>query len=394
MSRPSPPTVAQLTPPGRGAVATLLVEGPGALAAVQAQFRAAGARPLADFPADRLVFGHLGGEPGEEVVIRVRSDQSVEIHCHAGQAAPAMVRDLLVAQGCRPATWQERTAAAEPDPLRAAALVALADARTERTAAILLDQYQGALGEAIRGIRESIERRDTAAAKEKIEALLARADIGVHLTQPWRVVVAGPPNVGKSTLINALVGYPRAIVDPRAGTTRDVVSATTAVDGWPVEFSDTAGLRPTDEPLEKAGVELAKQKLSGADRVILVFDASRPWTRDEVALAAEWPGAMIVHNKVDLVGSAEVPGQCRPPGVAVSALLGEGVETLLAAIAGRIVPHPPPQGAPVLFAPGQIEWLGEVLSALVIGDWRAAIALLGTIGGNDSPVSQRERGGM
>jgi len=382
MTQPSPPIVAQLTPPGRGAVATILVEGPGAMAAVRAHFRAAGGRPLEGVPADRLVFGRLGGEPGEEAVIRVRSDQAIEIHCHAGQAAPAMVRDLLVAQGCRPVTWQERTAAAEPDPLRAAALIALADARTERTAAILLDQYQGALGRAIRAVRESIEREGPAAAKEKIEALLARADVGLHLTQPWRIVVAGPPNVGKSSLINALVGYPRAIVDPRAGTTRDVISATTAVDGWPVEFSDTAGLRRTGEPLEEAGVELARQRLSAADRVVLVFDASRPWTRDEDALVAKWPGAMIVHNKIDLVGSAGVAEPGSPPGVATSALLGQGIESLFAVIGRRLVPDPPPEGAAVPFLPRQFQCLREVLSAVVVGNSSAAVKLLETIGGH------------
>ena len=85
MAQHPAPIVAQLTPPGRGAVATLLVEGPGAMAAVQARFRAVGGRPLENYPADRLVFGRLGGECGEEVVIRVRSHQAVEIHCHAGQ---------------------------------------------------------------------------------------------------------------------------------------------------------------------------------------------------------------------------------------------------------------------------------------------------------------------
>jgi len=378
---PTPPIVVQLTPPGRGAVATLLVEGVGAVAAVQALFRAAGARPLGEFPAGRLVFGRFGSDPGEEVVVRVRSGEAVEVHCHAGQAAPAMVRGLLVEEGCRGVTWQERTAAAETDPLRAAALIALADARTERTAAILLDQYYGALRRAIRAIRQSIERQDTAAAKGEIDTLLARADVGLHLVQPWRIVVAGPPNVGKSSLINALVGYPRAIVDARAGTTRDVVSASTAMDGWPVELSDTAGLRRTDEPLEQAGVELARQKLLAADRVILVFDASRPWTRDEDALVAEWPSAVIVHNKIDLVSSGGVLGSGRPAGTATSALVGDGIESLLGRIAGRLVPEPPPQGVAVPFLATQCHCLREVVLALVRGNPSVGAELLDRFGG-------------
>ncbi len=334
------------------------------MAAVQARFRAAGGQPLEDFPADRPVVGRLGGPCGEEVVIRVRSRQAVEIHCHAGQAAPTMVRDLLVEQGCRPVTWQEQVRSAEADHLPAAALIALADARTERTAAILLDQYQGALRQAIRAIQESIERGDVGGAKREIDTLLARADVGLHLVQPWRIVVAGPPNVGKSSLINALVGYPRAIVDARAGTTRDVVSATTAVDGWPVELSDTAGLRRTSDPLERAGAELARQKLSATDQVILVFDVSRPWTRDEDVLVAEWPDAVILHNKVDLIDRAGAPGSDRPPGALISALYGEGIQPLLVVLSKRLVPEPPPHGVAMPFLSLQVECLKKMVSAL------------------------------
>ena len=90
----------------------------------------------------------------------------------------------------------------------------------------------------------------------------------------WRVVIAGPPNVGKSSLINAMAGYERAIVSPLPGTTRDVVTLTTAIDGWPVQLADTAGLRASDDELESAGVKLAGAALAAADLVILVCDAT------------------------------------------------------------------------------------------------------------------------
>jgi tRNA modification GTPase len=358
-------------------VATLSVEGVGAMAAVQARFRAAGGRPLEDCPADRLVFGRLGGDRGEEVVVRVRSDQAVEIHCHAGQAAPTLVRDLLLAEGCRPATWRERTIAAEADPLRAAALIALADARTERTAAILLDQYHGALGRAVDAIRESILSGDTALARRQVEALLARARLGRHLVEPWQVVVAGPPNVGKSSLINALVGYRRAIVDRSAGTTRDVVTATTAVDGWPVEFSDTAGLCESEEPLEKAGMALAEQKFAAAELIVLVFDAGQPWTPDQQALWQRWPNAVVVHNKSDLAGNL---GKGRPDGVLASALSGAGIDSVLRSVAMRLVPESPPAGAPVPFTVAQIERLEGLAAALSGQDRRAILGILGGFG--------------
>src|SRR3990172_9214554 len=129
--------VVQLTPPGRGAIATLAVEGPGALAAVQAPFRSAGGRTLDSLTPGRLVFGHFGPGPGEEGVVRVRSQRSVELHCHGGQAAVAMVQQVLVDQGCRPIAWQAWALESGDDPIHATALAALAEARTERTAAIL-----------------------------------------------------------------------------------------------------------------------------------------------------------------------------------------------------------------------------------------------------------------
>jgi len=373
---PALPIVCQLTPPGRGAVATLSVEGPGALASVQAHFRAASGQPLESFPADRLVFGRFGGGPGEEVVVRVRSGEAVEVHCHAGQAAPAMVLGLLVQEGCRPSTWQER-AAAEPDPIRADALIALAQARTERAAAILLDQYHGALRRAIDAVGRSILSGDTASARRQVQALLARAAVGRHLVEPWRVVLAGPPNVGKSSLVNALVGYRRAIVDPSAGTTRDVVSAMTALEGWPVEFSDTAGLRPTQEPLEKAGVALAEKKLADADLVVLVFDLSAPWSPGDEALMRRWPRAIVVHNKADLPRSA---APARPEGLVASALSGDGIDPILSAVVGQLVPECPPPGGPVPFAISQFHCLEAIEGALLREETVLALDILGKMG--------------
>src|SRR5262249_42285045 len=141
-------------------------------------------------------------------------------------------------------------------------------------------------------------------AEELIGQLLNRAPLGAHLTQPWRVVIAGPPNVGKSSLINAILGYERAIVFDQPGTTRDVVTAATALDGWPVELADTAGLPAGVDPLDRAGIERETAQADEADCLLLVFDASQPWTHEHELLIERWPSAIVVHNKHDLVDAA------------------------------------------------------------------------------------------
>jgi len=267
-----------------------------------------------------------------------------------------MVLDELVRQGCRVVGWQDWARGAHEDPITAAARIALAEARTERTAAILLDQYHGALRRALDAIERALAGNEIPSARQQIETLLARADLGLHLSRPWRVVLAGRTNVGKSSLINALVGYDRAIVHHTAGTTRDVVTAQTAVDGWPIELADTAGWNPSPGPLERAGVALAQQRLTEADLAVLVFDAAEPWSEADRGLADSLSAALLVHNKCDLPPHR---GD-RPPGLAVSARTGEGVGELVGQIADRLVPNPPPSGGAVPFTSEQAENLEKL----------------------------------
>lgn len=361
--------VVQLTPPGRGAVATLRVEGPGAAEVVQAELRTQGDVSLVSAPAERLVFSRFGPPPGEEVVVRRLSDETVELHGHGGRAAAAMIEDRLVQRGCRAVDWREWLRDQYDDPIAASAHEALAEARTERTAMILADQLSGALRRAVDEIGQLLKQDEADAAHRELKELLARAELGRHLVRPWRVVLAGPPNAGKSSLVNAMLGYTRAIVHPVPGTTRDVVTATTAVDGWPVEFSDTAGLRPGGDALEQAGVTLARRQLTAADLALLVFDRSQPWSDESASLVESLPDAVVVHNKLDLAPAAGPP---RPPGRETSALRGDGIERLLATIARRLVPDPPAPGAAVPFTDEQIALLQRTDEALARGDLPAA----------------------
>jgi tRNA modification GTPase len=337
-----------LTPPGRGAVASLRIEGATGLEIVAGLFTARSGRALANVPLREIVVGHLGGE--EVVASRVENDV-IELHCHGGTAAVARLEELLTGRGCRKVSWQEWTSTHETDPIAAAALVALAEARTERTAAILLDQFNGALRKAFEQIEAAVKSGDATAAQAQADELLVHAVTGLHLVHPWQVVVAGRPNVGKSSLINAIAGYQRAIVHDLPGTTRDIVSIQTALDGWPVEICDTAGLRASDDTIERAGIELAQGKIAAADLIVLVFDSSAPWTVADQNLFESHPSALLVSNKSDL---EPVPG-AHPAAMNVSAAMSAGIDELCRAIAQRLVPHPPPPGAAVPFLEEHVE---------------------------------------
>ncbi len=364
-----------LTPEGRGAVASLRVEGPRAGEWIERYFVGA-KRP---FTIGRIHVGHWGTTPSEEVVVCRLEPEKFEVHCHGGAAASQRIINDLTQEDCSVVPWRSWIGAEESDPVRAAARVLLADTRTERTAAILLDQYGGALNRAIDDIVASIESGDAAAATARLDGLLGRAAVGLHLIEPWRVVLAGPPNVGKSSLINALVGYRRSIVHDAPGTTRDAVSVSTAFDGWPVDLIDTAGLRTSDDPLELAGIDRARQQIASADAVLLVFDAAQAWTAELAAMARQFSAAILVHNKVDLLRDGTAVAD-HPPGVATSALDGTGVETLIAKVVSHLILEEPTAGAAVPFTESLVATLREARKQIEQSEWKAAIAELRGLG--------------
>lgn len=368
-----PLLVSVLTPPARGAVATVALVGPQAAETADRLFHASGRLNLASAPAGRVLFGRWGSEQGEEVVACRVAPQCVEIHCHGGIAASAALVQSLEQLGATAVAWgtlvRQCPAAAAIVPgfseaaqaIQLEAVEALAACTTRRAARILLAQQRGALEAAVRGVLAQLAAGGVDDARVAIEDLLRHAPLGLHLTQPWQVVLAGQPNVGKSSLLNRLLGYARAIVTDRPGTTRDTVAEATALNGWPVTLVDTAGLREADDPLEAAGVALTRQEAEQADLVVLVFDASQPWFPADQQLVDTFPEALIVHNKCDLHGAAE---PSRPAGLHVSALTGQGIDQLAAAIAAGLVPTPPADDAAVPFTARQVAHLNAALRHL------------------------------
>lgn len=360
--------VSVLTPPGRGAVATLVVSGPLAVRVVTGMFHAVRGRAFDTLPLDQIAFGRWqSSEAGEEVVVCRRRHDRVEVHCHGGHVAAERIAQSLAAAGCRRIDWPQWIELTEPDPIRADALIALAGATTSRTAAVLLDQASGTLRAALDALTSELDAGQTDRTLARLDDLLALAGVGRHLVEPYRVVLAGPPNVGKSSLINALLGYARAIVHDAPGTTRDAVSELAALDGWGVQLTDTAGQRSGAAALEAAGIQLARRRLEQADLVVLVFDAQcqSPLDADHELLAA-WPNALVVANKCDLLSAQPAP-EWLQSALLVSAQKGTNVAELARRIVERLVPRPPRSGEPVPFAPAQVDALSRARDLLAAG---------------------------
>ena len=306
----------RLTPPGNGAIAVLRLSGPGAWDALRSHVSLPNSKAWpSEPPLHRVWYGRCGGEHGDEVVVavkRIEPDFEFEIQSHGGQRVVAWIAERF------------GVPLESPSLDRIDAL--LIRAPTFRTAAILLEQRDG--------------RRERAMASND-PAVLARLvqleSVGRHLVEPWKVVLAGPPNSGKSSLLNALAGFQRSIVSPIAGTTRDAVTATLAFDGWPVALTDTAGLREAGDGIEAQGIARAERAMSEADLILWLSDSTDP----AAPLPPECHSAKVlpVASKADLAGSSR--------GLAVSATTGAGLPELIAAIVGRLVPHPPRPGEAV-----------------------------------------------
>jgi tRNA modification GTPase len=365
--------VCQLSPPGVSAIAVIGFRGPGVWAKLSPYFHPARQAPrLGREPS--MVFGKLcQGELGDEVVLVLQGDeheQVVEVQTHGGPGVVAWVMRLAEVLGCRRIEWREWLRVHGPDgkwegesPAESQKAISIARSRlirsfvlpelacnsplwsllpyaiTRKTAAILLDQCQGAMEGELRQLRTALS---VCSARprvlEAVKRLRRFESLGEHLIHPWKVVLVGPPNVGKSSLLNALLGFERAITAPTPGTTRDVVAATLVWQGYPFELLDTAGLRESRDTLEAAGMALTRRTLQDADLILWLVDLSDPASTrpDDVT------PTFVIGTKADL--PRRFAGACD---FRVSAVTGEGLSTLLDALLRRVVPVEPGPGQAV-----------------------------------------------
>lgn len=332
-----------LTPPGRGAVATIEVRGNWCAQEFDAGFPFAAAtvgRKLSMQPVGRLWYGAWGGE--QVVIGRVASD-CWEVHCHGGAAAVGAICADLSRLGGVP---RERSGAGERNAcgLAAEVLEAVRHAATWRVAERLLRspvaEWLAILSRWSAELSGStVDSFDYEKARQAVKDWRTRASFGRHLTEPWNVLLVGEPNVGKSSLLNRLAGYERAIVHHEPGTTRDLVAVTTAIDGWPVRLIDSAGIRPGADPLESLGIARALDISRDADLILHLSDASLPPTAAEEELRRRWPDALRVAHKCDLpIAEAR---RDEHEAMRVSSQTGEGIASLPAAIAARLIPEVP-----------------------------------------------------
>lgn len=364
---------APATPPGAAGIGVIRVSG-------QAAFQVADrilkhARPSQSYKGYTIhraqAISANRGEPVDEVLVSVfhaprsyTGEDMVEISCHGGPLPMRQTLQALLDAGARSAEPGEFTFRAfmngKLDLAQAEAVCDLIEARTDEAHRAAMAQHDGRLSEAIRRIRDvllgvlarieaSIDfpedvgdldvalcRSELLAASDQIAALLNTASRGILYREGARVVLAGRPNVGKSSLMNALLRTSRAIVTAIPGTTRDVIEETLNLQGVPVTLVDTAGVRETDDEVEKLGVELARSTMRAADLVLAVVDSSQPLQAADRELLeqATFGPCLIVANKSDLVSERAA----MPPGsLAVSATTGDGLDALEDAIASRLL---------------------------------------------------------
>lgn len=389
--------IAPATAVGEGGIGIIRLSGASAESTLQRFFRSS--KKLDRFESHYLYHGHIYNNDqqlvDEVMAVVMRSPHSytgedvVEVHCHGGPLIIRQILDLFVESGLQLAQPGEFTLRAfvngRLDLTQAEAVIDVIQSRSDAASQLAVRQMAGALSKVLYGFRDNLVedlslleahidfpeediappaiarlKQDIDGIRSEIGKLLAGFDAGRVLREGLNVLILGRPNVGKSSLLNALLGESRAIVTDIPGTTRDTVEESLEIGGIPLRLIDTAGVHNTSDPVEAEGVRRAGEKCGTADLVLLVIDGSQPLQDDDLLALQmiQQQKTLLVVNKSDQGAVSLLEPFSGLRSVAISAKKGDGLDILKESITG-------------LFSVG-----GEVSESTLISDRRHRQALL------------------
>lgn len=339
--------VALATKTGDSAINIIRLSGERAVEIADSVFKAEKNKKIKDINTYNIVYGKVYDEKEEiidEAIVSVMKgpksytrEDVVEINCHGGIASVNKIMDVLLKKGARLAEPGEFTKRAflngRIDLSQAEAVVDLINAKNITSLKIAANNLSGSSGKKIREIRNKITDiiseleagidfieedletmpisrvlKETEKIKEEINELIVNEKKSEIIKEGIKIAITGKPNVGKSSLLNILAGKNKSIVTHIPGTTRDVIEETVNLDGIPVIFKDTAGIRNSKNIIEKIGVKKSREEIKKADMVIVIFDNSKKLTEEDIELLkiTSESERIILLNKIDLKRKAEI----------------------------------------------------------------------------------------
>ncbi|WP_346937242.1 tRNA uridine-5-carboxymethylaminomethyl(34) synthesis GTPase MnmE [Clostridium sp.] len=361
---------------GEGGIAIVRISGDKAKDVVEKIFQAKNSKSIKDMKSYTMKYGYIIDENNnhiDEVIVSFMkgprsftAEDTIEINCHGGVVATNKVLEQVIKQGVRLAEPGEFTKRAflngRIDLSQAEAVIDIINAKTDLSMKSALMQSEGAISKEIQGLRgkllstiahieatvdypeDDLEEvtaemaiKDLEAIKKEIKEFIETAEEGKILREGLSTVIVGKPNVGKSSLLNALTRENRAIVTDIPGTTRDVIEEYINISGIPIKIIDTAGIRETDDVVEKIGVERSRAKINDADLIILILDSSNDLSEEDKEIINHISNKkyMILLNKSDLNSKITQVNleniNCKNI-YSISAKTGEGIDKVRSAI--------------------------------------------------------------
>lgn len=334
------------TAPGEGGIGIIRISGEKSLQVAQSIFKSKSGKMIKDYNARTLIYGTV--VDNEKVIDEVlvaymkgpnsyTAEDVIEINCHGGFISVKKILELILSKGVRLAEAGEFTKRAflngRIDLSQAEAIIDVIKSKTDMAHEVAQSQLEGSLAKKIKDLRmnvtevlahlevsidfaeEDVEEITYQTLEEKalelrneIKKLYDTAESGKVLRDGLKTVIVGKPNVGKSSLLNSILGENRAIVTDIAGTTRDVIEEFVNIKGIPLKIVDTAGIRETEDVVEKIGVEKSRESFSTADLVIMVLDASRKLSEEDMEILESLKNkkTIVLLNKMDLEPQIEL----------------------------------------------------------------------------------------